>query len=139
MYGGYSMNMRKLSLSLFIVAGLMNSTWCTAGDQIVTEQELGIVADLLHVKNQIIVSPEYLAVRRAIEEKNACIKKTIEVYISCVEAQGNAHESVELRLAIDEQKKAEETLIVALEQWELKTGLSAGAAFFIVSNESAFK
>jgi hypothetical protein len=132
------MNMRKLSLSLLIIAGLMNSTWCTVGEQIVTEQELRVIADLLRIKDEIMLWPEYIAVEQAMDKRAACIKKTLEVFLLC-SAQGNCQESVELRLAIDEQEKAEVELIVALEQWASKIKMPVEASYFILLNRSAFK
>jgi hypothetical protein len=132
------MNMKKISLSLLIIAGLMNLIWCTAGEHIVAEQELRVIADLLFIKNEIMLWPEYIAVEQAMNKRAACIKKTLEVFLLC-SAQGNCQESVELRLAIDEQMKAEAELIVALEQWESKTKMPVEAFYFILLNNSVFK
>ena len=120
-YWGLLMNMRKISLSLLIIAGLMNSVCCIAGEPIVTAQELCDISDLLYIK-QMIVSPEYLAVEQAFEKKILCLRKIIDIGSLC-NLQGNCSKSVELREAINAGDKAEINLNAALEQWELKTNI----------------
>jgi len=114
------MNMRKLLLSLMAIVGLMNSICCASEvSGVVTEEELNENNIYLLIKNEVIGSPEFLAVEQALEWREYCIRKRIQVFNRC-SSQGNCKESVELRSAIDEYNAAHNKLEVTAQQLQLK-------------------
>jgi len=122
MYGGYSMNMKKLLLSLLIVAGLMNFTHCLAEEKVLSPRML-FINDVLDYYNTLVTSEmfrEFEKKQSALEEVNS---NFMNFYNIC-NAQNNCDELFDFQLLLDQAAQAETQRNEALSEVAKVTGIA---------------